>query len=99
MSARGPVGWAMILFRFIVATARASAVLADGIATIDTGNAVLVANGVAKGVALTTASGSVGSTSATIELRVAQFEETARSRWRAPALVSGRAAPRGRYIV
>jgi hypothetical protein len=65
----------MIFFRFTVATARASADLAGGIATIDTGNAVLVASGVAKGVALTTASGSVGSTSATIELRVPQSEE------------------------
>jgi len=60
------------LFRFTVATARASAALADGIATIGTGNAVLVANGVAEAVAPTTASGSVGSTFATIEPRVAQ---------------------------
>jgi hypothetical protein len=61
----------MILFRFTVATARASAALAGGIATIDTGNAVFAANGVAEGVALTIAFGSAGSTSATIELRIA----------------------------
>jgi hypothetical protein len=57
----------MIVFRSTVAIARASAALAGGIATIDTGNAVCAANGVGRGVALTTASGSAGSTSATIE--------------------------------
>jgi hypothetical protein len=67
----------MILFRFTGATAPASAALAGGIAIIDTGNAVLAANGAAKGVAPTTASGSVGSTSATTELRIAQSEESA----------------------
>ena len=70
------------MFRFTVATARASAALADGIATIGTGNAVLVANGVAEAVAPTTASGSVGSTFATIELRLA-------GRRCAPAFASG----------
>ena len=65
----------MVLFGFTVATVRASAALAGGIATIDTGNAVIVANGMAEGVALTTASGSVESTSATIELSIAQSEE------------------------
>jgi hypothetical protein len=50
-----------------------SAALVVGIATIDTESAALAANGVAKGVALTTASGSVGSISATIELKTAQF--------------------------
>jgi hypothetical protein len=52
------------------------------------GDAVIVANGVATGVALTTVSGSVGSTSATIELRIAQSEETARTRSCAPAIES-----------
>jgi hypothetical protein len=55
-----------------------------GIAIIDTGNGAIVANGVAKGVALTTASGSVGSTSATTELRVAGF-----GRPRAPDQLAG----------
>ena len=61
------------MFRFTVATARASAALAGGIAITDTGNVVIVANGVAKGVALITALGSEASTSATTKLRVAGF--------------------------
>jgi len=64
----------MILFRFTATTARASAALAGGTATIDTENAVIAANGVGKGVALTTVSGSVASTSATIEPRIVQSE-------------------------
>src|SRR5262245_28446466 len=63
----------MLLFRFTVATARASAAHAGGIAITATGSVVIVANGVAKGVALITASGSEGSTSATTKLRVAGF--------------------------
>lgn len=74
------------MFRFTVATARANVALAAGIAIIDTGNAAIVENGVAKGVALITASGSVGSTSATIELRIAQSERTARTSGCAPAI-------------
>ena len=76
----------MRLFRFTVATARVSAALADGIATIDTENVVIVANGMAKGVALTTASGSVASTSAIIELGSRNPKGTARIRGCAPAL-------------
>ena len=84
-----------ILFRFTATTARVSAALVVGIATIDTESAALAANGVAKGVALTTASGSVGSISATIELKTAQFRaNSAHPMVRASFWIRGRAAVR-----
>ena len=66
-----------------------------GIATIDTESAVLAANGAAKAVALTTASGSVESISATIELKIAQSKaNSAHPLVRASSWIRGRAAAR-----